>query len=106
MPPSFLTKGFTSRPPSFAYDDSVATMDFLESLLEDHGVAGVSVALLEGDTITSMCAGAANRARTSVAPYSAMKPSTWLQQASLSKTIGAAYMVTYYQVHAAPSAPP
>jgi len=68
-------------------------------------VAGVSAAVLEGgdrwgaggECITSMAAGLSNRGISSP-----MKGSTWLQQASLSKTIGAAYMVSYYQARGVP----
>ena len=93
-----LELGFVSKPPALLHDDSLSTKAYLESLLEKHSCAGVSVAVLEGNTITSLVGGVANKARDSTAPNAAMKPTTWLQQASLSKTVGAAYMVTYYQV--------
>jgi len=91
-----VARGFVSKSPNTTHDDSSTTKNYLESLCVAHGVAGVNVAVLEGETITSLCGGVANKSTNAK-----MKPSTWMQQASLSKTLGAAYMVNYYQVSSA-----
>ena len=72
-------------------------------------MAGVSAAVLEGgerfggggERITSLYAGLSHRSGS--AP---MSSATWLQQASLSKTVGAAYMVSYYQARGGPLSTP
>eukprot|EP00946_MAST-07B_sp_MAST-7B-sp1_P004151 g4151.t1 len=76
-------------PPS-SPDDSPSTAAFLRAALRKHNVAGTSIAVLDGARITTLCAGTAARG-------SPMAPDTWLQQASLSKTIAAAFMISYYR---------
>ena len=67
--------------------------DYLNSLLAKHNVQGVSIARLDGgNTITTLCAGFSNRDEKIL-----MTSDTWLQQASLSKTIAAAFTVSFYQ---------
>jgi CubicO group peptidase (beta-lactamase class C family) len=76
----------------------------LDELLAAHGVAGVSVAVLQpgvggggggggGDgTVVAQAAGLSRRA-----PELPMFDSTWLEIASLSKTFAAAFMLEYFQ---------
>jgi CubicO group peptidase (beta-lactamase class C family) len=73
------------------YHHDTGSDDYLNSLLSKHNVQGLSIARLEGTDVTTLCAGLSNR--DSKIP---MVPSTWLQQASLSKTIAAAFAVSYY----------
>ena len=83
----------TAPPPLPIVHDDTATGE-LDALLQRHGVAGVSVALLcppaGGDAssrvIQTLCAG-----RSSREADTPMAPTTWLQYASLSKTVGTAF---------------
>ena len=78
--------------PARDHDASAPTRAFLSALLRKHAVAGVSVAVLDGARITTLCSGQADTAAAA-----AVKPATWFQQASLSKTIGTAFAVTFYR---------
>ena len=73
------------------YHDTTS-QTYLNSLLKKHNVQGLSIALLDGHSITTQCAGLSNRDQNTP-----MTPSTWLQQASLSKTIAASFAVSYYK---------
>ena len=74
----------------YAHDST--SNSYLEDLLTKHNVQGLSIARLDGKTITTLCAGLSDRDKKIP-----VTPSTWLQQASLSKTIATAYAVSYYQ---------
>eukprot|EP00908_Phaeocystis_cordata_P014298 Transcript_25399.p1 GENE.Transcript_25399~~Transcript_25399.p1 ORF type:complete len:451 (-),score=175.48 Transcript_25399:78-1430(-) len=86
-----LQTAFESPAPRTLHDDGATP--FLSSLLSRHDVSGVSVALIcpadaggGGRVIQTVCAGQASRGCD--AP---MTPTTWLQYASLSKTVGTAF---------------
>ena len=71
---------------------------YLNSLLQKHSVQGLSIARLDGGhRITTICAGHSNRDENIK-----ITPSTWLQQASLSKTIAASFAVSYYKKRGIP----
>ena len=89
MESSFARTSHSAYPPS-RRDDAPETRAFLRAALRKHGVAGTSIGVLDGASITTLCAGTAARG-------SPMAPDTWLQQASLSKTIAAAFMITYFR---------
>ena len=75
---------FEDPAPPCEHDDDARA--YLDDCLQRHGVAGVSIAALEPGRVRTMTAGLASRAGR--AP---MAPSTWLQHASLSKTVGTAF---------------
>ena len=84
-------------------DGRFIPIEQLQGLLEQYGVAGVSVAVLGVDGIATQTGGLSckqeSRTSSSVRRMDdvAMYDSTWLQIASLSKTLGTAYAVEYFK---------
>jgi hypothetical protein len=75
------------------YTHDRSSQQYLNGLLQKHSVQGLSIARLDGgNNITTICAGFSNRDEKIK-----ITPSTWLQQASLSKTIAASYAVCFYR---------
>ena len=71
---------------------------YLNNLLQKHNVQGLSIARLDGGRRrTTICAGHSHRDDNIK-----ITPSTWLQQASLSKTIAASFAVSYYKKRGIP----
>jgi len=64
---------------------------FIQGALKAQGVNGASLALLDGDSTVDVCVGLAN-----VEQKQPMTPDTWLQCASLSKTVGTAFALEYF----------
>ena len=107
-PPQHLRTAFCSPAPrSHAPQDGERDSlesEYLEALLKQHRVPGVSCAILTSDVgpqrgsgeprrgssrIETMCAGIARKNQK-------MGPETWLQQASLSKTVTATFAHSFY----------
>ena len=104
-----LAVGFTDPPPREVHD-ARATL-YLEALCQKHHVTGVSVAMLlpdrggSGDgVVQTMCAGSARREGGGgadrdpgvAAAEVPMTSATWLQIASLSKTLGTAFALEVF----------
>lgn len=74
----------------------IANTDFIDQVMKEHGTRGLSISALSGqggedrETLaTELCFGHATEG-------SPMMPDTWLEVASLSKTIAAAFMLEYF----------